>query len=423
MRETRFDLDALFAAIDRRDWQAFGAALSDDVTFRYGSGSAVHGKAAVLAAADGALAAFSAVRHTLGSTWDGDTGVVVEGEVRYTLPDGREIALPFLNRFGLRDGLISEYFIFIDPSPIAAAFQSAPQARSTAAGLAGVARAPFLPLAALLALSGSAAQADGVPQLGRTALAVVGLTAAHILVNVLNELSDDTSGIDHHTVRTPFSGGSGALQAGLVSRGSARLLAAGSAAVALAVGGISLWLGAWALLPVLALGALCILTYSPHLLRRGLGELAAGLGLGGLPVLGAAILQGGTLRPAVWLVALAATCMTANLLLLNTLPDIEADAAGGRRSIVHRFGPQFVARLGLFNWLVAAAALAIGIVGGQLPTAALLALLPTVVFGAVYLGWLRRGPLLPAPMPVLGLNVVWNLGTHAALALVWMLRG
>jgi len=119
------DYHALFASIDRRDWAAFGAHLTDDVTFRYGSQPPVTGKAAVLEAAAGAVAPFSAVAHTFDRDWTTDTDSVVAGQVAYTLPSGQVIALEFLNRFKLSDGKIREYLIFIDASPVFAALQGA----------------------------------------------------------------------------------------------------------------------------------------------------------------------------------------------------------------------------------------------------------------------------------------------------------
>jgi 1,4-dihydroxy-2-naphthoate polyprenyltransferase len=291
-----------------------------------------------------------------------------------------------------------------------------PAPRTTIAGLLGVARAPFLPLAVLLGLSGSLAQGLGALDLTRIAFAVVGLVAAHALVNVLNELSDDQSGLDHETERTPFSGGSGALQQGLITRAGAWTLAGVSGLITLAVAYIALvQFGEWRLVPVIIGGAACILLYTPWLLRVGIGELAAGLGLGGLPVLGAALLQGGALQPGVIALAIAATAMTFNLLLYNTVPDAEPDRRAGRRSLVHRVGVRGVAALGLLAWFVATGALAWALVTGALPVWTALALLPALFFLVPAAGWLRAGAPQPIPMPLMGANVIHNLGTHAAV--------
>lgn len=296
-----------------------------------------------------------------------------------------------------------------------------PPPHTTLPGILGVVRAPFLPLAALLAASGALAQGSGHVDLLRLLAAALGLLAAHALVNVLNELADDASGLDRQTVRTPFSGGSGSLQNGLITRQGAWWVAAACAAVALAVGAVALvgW-REWRLLPVLAAGAACILLYTPWLLRIGLGELAAGLGLGGLPVVGAALLQGGALQPAVVLVAIAATAMTFNLLLFNTIPDAEPDRRAGRRSLVHRVGVAGTARVGLAAWAVATLALGWGLVTGALPPWAALAAIPAIAFIVPAGRWTLAGAPLPVPLPVLGANVVHNLATHAALILAWL---
>ncbi|GAI31321.1 unnamed protein product, partial [marine sediment metagenome] len=49
--------------------------------------------------------------------------------------------------------------------------------------------------------------------------AFIGLLLAHISVNVLNDYFDYRSGIDLEAKRTPFSGGSGILPAGLLKPG------------------------------------------------------------------------------------------------------------------------------------------------------------------------------------------------------------
>lgn len=297
---------------------------------------------------------------------------------------------------------------------------SSPPPRTTLPGVLGVVRAPFLPLAVLLAASGALAQGGGRVDLPRLLAAALGLLAAHALVNVLNELADDASGLDHQTERTPFSGGSGALQQGLITRQGAWWVAAACAGVALAVGGVALFVWqAWPLLPVLAAGAACILLYTPWLLRLGLGEAAAGLGLGGLPVLGAALLQGGALQPAV--IVVAATAMTFNLLLFNTIPDAEPDRRAGRRSLVHRVGVPGAARRGLAAWAMATLAIGWGLASGTLPPWAALAAVPAIAFIVPTGRWVLTGAPVPVPQPVLGANVVHNLATHAALIVAWLI--
>ena len=75
-----------------------------------------------------------------------------------------------------------------------------------------------------------------------------------------------------------------------------------------------------------------------QLSARGLGELAVGIGFGVLPVMGAAWLQSGTFGLDSLLISLPLSCWVLNILLINEIPDIEADAAVGKRTLPVRLG-------------------------------------------------------------------------------------
>ena len=280
----------------------------------------------------------------------------------------------------------------------------------------GVARAPFLLLPVTLVAAGAAAAAYGGQfSWSRTLLALVGLVAAHVGVNVLNEVSDMRTGIDFHTRRTPFSGGSGTLPGRAMSTRSATVFGLGACAVALAVG---IWLTTrvgWLLLPVMALGAVAILFYTEFFARAGVGEVFAGLGLGALPVWGAALVQGGTPRAAAVAAAVPAFFMTFNLLLLNEFPDEEADRRGGRRNLVLLLGRKGAAVVYAVAALATPVALAGAVAFRTLPAAALVAVVPSLLLVAP-LRWALRTPGQAVPIPALAANVGWNLATNAVLA-------
>lgn len=287
---------------------------------------------------------------------------------------------------------------------------------SSMRALLGVSRAPFLLLPVTLVAAGAAAGAfDGAFSWWRSLLALVGLVAAHVGVNALNEASDMETGIDLRTERTPFSGGSGTLPAGLMSARGAKTWGFATTGIAAAVGVVFLVLVGWPLVPIVAVGAFAILLYTPHLTRSGLGEVFAGLGLGGLPVLGTALVQGGGIGPAAIVASVPAFLMTFDLLLLNEFPDEEADRAGGRRNLVLLLGRPAAARVWLLAALAVPATIVVGVLVDALPWSALVAVLPTamVVPGA---RWALGSPGTPVPVPALGGNVVWNLATNLLLA-------
>ena len=281
----------------------------------------------------------------------------------------------------------------------------------------GVARAPFLALPVTLVAAGAAAAAyEGSFGWGPTLLALVGLLLLHAAVNALNEASDMTTGIDLQTTRTPFSGGSGTLPAGLLSVRATRAFAYGCAVIGGLIGGwFVLRLGpGFALL--MAAGAAAVLFYSEVFARIGLGEIFAGLGLGALPVWGAAWVQGKPPGTAALWAGVPAFCMTFNLLLLNEFPDEQADRAGGRRNIVLLLGRKGGALVYAAAALLAPASIVAATALGALPFAALAAVLPSLLL-LQPLAWAFGDTQQPVPLPALGKNVVWNLATNAVLAL------
>jgi len=171
----------------------------------------------------------------------------------------------------------------------------------------------------------------------------------------------------------------------------------------------------WTLLPLFAAGAVCVLGYTDFLARRGVGEIAAGFGLGALPVAGAAMVQDGTLGPAAIAVSLPAFFMTFNLLLLNEFPDEEADREGGRRNLVNLLGRKGAARVYALAAVLTPVSIAAAVVTGVLPVWCALGVLPSVLL-IPPLRWALGNPDRAVPVPALGMNVVWNLATNLTLA-------
>ncbi|MCK5375996.1 MAG: prenyltransferase [Acidobacteria bacterium] len=282
---------------------------------------------------------------------------------------------------------------------------------------AGVARAPFLLLPPTLVASGAAAAAwDGSFSWSRTLLALVGMVALHMAVNILNEWGDLRTGIDLATERTPFSGGSGTLPAGGLSPRAALVFGLACAGVGLAIGVWFLTIVGWILLPIVLAGAVCVLAYTEVLARLGIGEVAAGLGLGAGPVVGTALVQNGTWSSAAVAASIPAFLMTFNLLLLNEFPDEAADREGGRRNLVILLGRKAAARVYALATLGVPVSIIAAVLTGVLPGPCLAAVLPSLLL-VKPLSWAVGDMDSPVPIPALGANVAWNLATNTVIAL------
>jgi 1,4-dihydroxy-2-naphthoate octaprenyltransferase len=288
---------------------------------------------------------------------------------------------------------------------------------SKLAAYAGVARAPFLLLPVTLVAAGAGAAAyDDQASVPATVLAVIGLVALHAAVNAFNEASDMRSGIDLQTTRTPFSGGSGTLPSGAIPVGAAVGVGVAGSCIGLIVGLYFLsQLGWWPLAGIMALGAVAVLIYTQVFARTGSGEVFAGLGLGLLPVVGAALVQRGTIGPAAWAAGVPAFLMTFNLLLLNEFPDEKADRAGGRLNLVLLLGRRRAAFVYAAAAVATPAVIVVAVLANGLPPLALVGCLP-FWFAVPAVRWAVSQPNEPVPIPAMAGNVIWNLATNSLLA-------
>ncbi|MBX0324701.1 prenyltransferase [Halomicroarcula sp. F13] len=231
-------------------------------------------------------------------------------------------------------------------------------------------------------------------------------------VHYANEYADVET--DRLTERTPFSGGSGALQRTGVDRG---VLARASSTVVVAavVSCAAMW---WTgLLSTRALALLAVilgfgLAYSlppAALVRRGVGEVTNAV-LGGfcLPLFGVAVV--GRVTWAVAAAVLPFTMLVGCNLVATHWPDREADARTGKRTLAVRWSARGLRR---GYWTLAA--------GAVLSTAALAGtvLPPSVVAGqALALPLLLWGGVVVtrqrSPFPAVGAMVVYACVSAAA---------
>ncbi len=257
--------------------------------------------------------------------------------------------------------------------------------------------------------------------LANGAMALLAALCAHISVNALNEYVDARSGLDAMTQRTPFSGGSGTLQAhpGLLRftllMGGITLLTA----VLLGLHLLMLQPGGWQrLAPLGLLGVALVLGYSPWIARQPwLCLVAPGLGFGVLMVAGTACALTGRHSALAWWAAGVPTLLVNNLLLLNQFPDVDADRAVGRRTLPIELGRPAAARVAGAQWALAYLLIALGVGLQALPPGALLGLLTAPLAWRTAAGVRRHADELPALVPHLGANVAITLLTPVLMAI------
>ncbi len=262
------------------------------------------------------------------------------------------------------------------------------------------ARAPFLSASLMSVAIGVLAAWRSGAALNPVSVGVTaaGIALAHLGVNLVNDYYDAAGSDPLNRHRSPYNGGSGAIQSGettpsaVAAAGAACLGGAIAAGVLLALGRRpAIWF-------LMAAGGILGVGYSAPplgLMGTGWGEIVAGMCCGPLVAAGAGYVQTGVLDPAVLWPSVPVGLLVSAILVINEVPDFAADAKAGKANLVVRLGTRAGTRLhavlvGLaYLWIVVMAAL------GILPRSALVVLATVpLALGAVRTG--LRNPDRPA---------------------------
>lgn len=252
--------------------------------------------------------------------------------------------------------------------------------------------------------------ADASGQLTTFGLALLLLVMASAAVHLANEVADEAT--DLLARRTPFSGGSGALEASGLRSKVPRTLALTLSVVVVVVALVARPLSpaATVLLLLGLVGGLAYSLWPVAAMRRGWGEpLNAVLGAMLLPLYGVAVGAGG-IAP---LDAVAFTpflFVTFASVLATAWPDREADAVTGKRTMQVRLRPATLRRIALGS----VAAFIVSTLASALTGALPLALAGLLVTPPLMLG-LARYTKIRSPAANVAAMVGWVLISGAVL--------
>ncbi|MBA7479770.1 1,4-dihydroxy-2-naphthoate octaprenyltransferase [subsurface metagenome] len=174
-------------------------------------------------------------------------------------------------------------------------------------------------------------------------LALLGIMAIHSGANMANDYFDHLSGNDWANKNpTPFSGGSRFIQQGILSPKSVLLTALVALAVGSAVGVVIILLTESLFILILGLiGLLGGFFYTAPPVKLGyrcIGELVIALLFGLFPVYGSYYLQTEVIDAIPLLPAFIVGILIFLVILVNEFPDLKADAAANKRTLVVRLG-------------------------------------------------------------------------------------
>lgn len=282
-------------------------------------------------------------------------------------------------------------------------------------------RPKFFPASILPILAGTAwgFQTSGSFDIAVFMLALLATMCVHAGANVLNDVGDDSSGTDRCNEDRiyPYTGGSRFIQTGIMEAASMARLGISLLTVA-AVAGLVLLLGKGPMILLFGIAGVALaVIYSLGPMRLstiGLGEAAVAVAFGILPVTGAAWLQSGAVDADLLLFSLPISAWVASILLINEVPDIDADRATRRRTLPVRLGLGGTAFLYIGIHIIALAVIVLLTVMQSLPTAS--PLLPIALLGvalgasaAIRRGLQDRNAMKRAIEATLGIHMLGSL--------------
>lgn len=228
-------------------------------------------------------------------------------------------------------------------------------------------------------------------------LTCLGVALLHLASNVLNDYFDVKDGTDdaNNAYFTQYTGGSRAIELGLIDLKGTKRLGYGLLAAATLVGLYLTWQSNINTLYIGLAGAFLGYFYTapPFRLvaRRGLGELTIALAFGSLVTLGTVNVLTESLNWIAFVIGIPMGLLTANILLINEFPDAASDASTGKNHLVVTFGKK--ASIGIYAAILllsVASYVWIFFLLGATNYLILITALYTLVFGLSILGHVRK---------------------------------
>ena len=109
----------VFAAVDKREGEAFALFFAPEGTFTFGNAPPVVGPEAIASACNQFFGTLSAMHHTIDAIWEPDNSLIAQLKIDYTRKDGRQVTLPCVSIMRRDEaGRIADYCIYMDVNPV-----------------------------------------------------------------------------------------------------------------------------------------------------------------------------------------------------------------------------------------------------------------------------------------------------------------
>lgn len=175
------------------------------------------------------------------------------------------------------------------------------------------------------------------------ALVVIGVAVNHFGLNLVDDVLDYRHAIDlkKGDEKNFFAGGSGVLPEGLLTDTHMLRVAGTFFASTALIGAYLTYACGWPVLVLGLFGMASSIFYTTPPVRfgyRGFGELGLLVNFGPVIVMGSYFVQAGTFAREPLIASLVPGLMMWSMIIINEIPDYEADRRGGKWNLVARFG-------------------------------------------------------------------------------------
>jgi len=108
----------LFVVIDAKDAEGFAGYFHRDGRFVFPRFPVAEGKSVILEFVESFFSMIDRLQHTVLKISEADGLIYVHFDVKYWLKDQRTVTIQGLETIALRDGLVRDYVIYLDPQPL-----------------------------------------------------------------------------------------------------------------------------------------------------------------------------------------------------------------------------------------------------------------------------------------------------------------
>jgi ketosteroid isomerase-like protein len=108
----------VFKTIDSMQPDSIAALFTEDARMVFGNADPLVGREAITAGVQGFFSTINGLQHQIVNEWHIGADTIAETEVTYRRLDDKKVTVPVVSIWHTHDGLIDDYRVFFDLTPV-----------------------------------------------------------------------------------------------------------------------------------------------------------------------------------------------------------------------------------------------------------------------------------------------------------------